>query len=163
MDDRRSLEARRLVDTYADTVLRLCYTYLRSAADAEDLCQNVLIKCLERTEPFESEAHEKAWILRCAINECKSELRAARRKVLPLELFEETAASQAPRSEILDAVLHLPEKYRIAIYLFYYEDYSIREIAQITKSSVSAVAARLSRGRKMLKEQLGDDENETGR
>ena len=160
MDDRRSLEARRLVDTYADTVLRLCYTYLHSTADAEDLCQNVLIKRLERTEPFESEAHEKAWILRCAINECKSELRAARRKTVALEEIPEAAALAPPSSEVLDAVLRLPEKYRIAIYLFYYEDYSIREIAQITQSSVSAVAARLSRGRKMLKEQLGDDEDD---
>ena len=160
MDDRRSLEARRLVDTYADTVLRLCYTYLHSTADAEDLCQNVLIKRLERTEPFESEAHEKAWILRCAINKCKSELRAARRKTVALEEIPEAAALAPPSSEVLDAVLRLPEKYRIAIYLFYYEDYSIREIAQITQSSVSAVAARLSRGRKMLKEQLGDDEDD---
>lgn len=160
MDDRRSLEARRLVDMYADTVLRLCYTYLHSTADAEDLCQNVLIKRLERTEPFESETHEKAWILRCAINECKSELRAARRKTVALEEIPEAAALAPPSSEVLDAVLRLPEKYRIAIYLFYYEDYSIREIAQITQSSVSAVAARLSRGRKMLKEQLGDDEDD---
>ena len=163
MDDRRSLEARRLVETYADTVLRLCYTYLHSAADAEDLCQNVLIKCIERTEPFESEAHEKAWILRCAINECKSELRAARRKAVSLEEIPEAAAASPPSSEVLDAVLRLPEKYRIAIYLFYYEDYSIREIAQITQSSVSTVAARLSRGRKILKEQLGDDEDEIRR
>ena len=163
MDDRRSLEARRLVETYADTVLRLCYTYLHSAADAEDLCQNVLIKCMERTEPFESEAHEKAWILRCAINECKSELRAARRRVLPLSELAGQAAPQTPRSEVLDALLRLPEKYRIAIYLFYYEGYGIREIAKLVKASESAVAKQLSRGRKMLKEQLGDDENETGR
>ena len=163
MDDQRSFEARRLVETYADTVLRLCYTYLHSAADAEDLCQNVLLKLMEHKKPFESEEHEKAWVIRTAINECKSELRAARRKVLPIEGLEETAAPQAPRAEILDAVLHLPEKYRIAIYLFYYEDYSIREIAKLVKSSESAVAKQLSRGRKMLKEQLGDDENETGR
>ena len=163
MDDRRSLEARRLVETYADTILRLCYTYLHSMADAEDLWQNVLLKLMEQKKPFDSETHEKAWVIRTAINECKSEMRAARRKLLPLEEFSEAAAPSSQHSEILDAVMRLPEKYRIAVYLFYYEGYGIREIAKITKSSESAIAKQLSRGRKTLREQLGDDEHETRR
>lgn len=61
MNDSRSLEIDRLVDTYADTILRLCYTYLHSTADAEDLCQNVLLKLMERKKPFVNEEHEKAW------------------------------------------------------------------------------------------------------
>lgn len=157
MNDSRSLEIDRLVDTYADIILRLCYTYLHSTADAEDLCQNVLLKLMERKKPFVNEEHEKAWILRCTINECKNELSNARRKVIPIEEFTESSEMQTSYSEIVDAILHLPEKYRIAIYLFYYEGYGIREIAKILKLSESAVASRLARGRKMLKEQLGDD------
>ena len=163
MDDRSFPEIDRLVETYADTVLRLCYTYLHSTADAEDLCQNVLLKLIERKKPFESKEHEKAWVLRCAINECKNELRAARRRALPLSELSGQAAPEAPHPEILDAVLRLPEKYRIAIYLFYYEDCGIREIAKLVKASESAVASRLSRGRKILREQLGDETDENRR
>ncbi|MBQ4258464.1 MAG: RNA polymerase sigma factor [Clostridia bacterium] len=89
MAEQEFYEIDRLVDTYADIILHLCYTYLHSTADAEDLCQNVLLKLIERTKPFESREHEKAWVIRTAINECKNELHTARRRILPLEEFAE--------------------------------------------------------------------------
>lgn len=144
-------EAERLVNTYADLILRLSYTYLKSAQDGEDICQTVLLKLLTGDEVFESPEHEKAWVVRTTVNACKDELRAFRRRAVPLEEAPEAAAPEPPRSEVLDAVMALPQKYREAVYLFYYEGYSIDEIADLTGRSGAAVSAHLSRGRKKLK------------
>lgn len=147
-------EAERLVNTYSDLILRLSWTYLRSTQDGEDICQTVLLKLLTGAETFESPEHERAWVIRTTVNACKDELRSFRRKVIPLEAAAETAAPEPPRSEVLDAVMALPVKYREAIYLFYYEGYSIDEIAALTGRSGAAVSAHLSRGRKKLKTML---------
>ena len=148
-------EAERLVNTYSDLILRLSYTYLKSTQDAEDICQSVFLKLLMWEERFESREHEKAWVIRAAINACKDELRAFRRRTVPLEDIPETAAPEVPRSDVLDAVMALPAKYREAIYLFYYEGYSAKEIGALTGRSEAAVSAHLSRGRKKLRELLG--------
>ena len=153
-------EAERLVNTYSDLILRLGWTYLRSTQDGEDICQTVLLKLLTGAEAFESPEHERAWVIRTTVNACKDELRSFRRKVIPLEAAAETAAPEPPRSEVLDAVMALPVKYREAIYLFYYEGYSIDEIAALTGRSGAAVSAHLSRGRKRLRELLGGKEYE---
>ena len=153
-------EAERLVNTYSDLILRLSYTYLKSTQDAEDICQTVFLRLLTGSEVFQSREHEKAWIVRTAINACKDELRAFRRRTVPLEDAPEAAAPEAPRSEVLEAVMELPGKYREAIYLFYYEGYSIGEIAALTGRSEAAVSAHLSRGRKKLRTMLGGNECE---
>ena len=159
-------EAERLVNTYSDLILRLSYTYLKSTQDGEDICQMVLLKLLTEDRVFESPEHERAWVVRVAINACKDELRAFRRRAVPLDAAAEAEAPELPRSEVLDAVMALPEKYREAVYLFYYEGYSIDEIAALTGRSGAAVSAHLSRGRKKLKTMLGGDEygraDETG-
>ena len=151
-------EACRLVNTYSDLILRLSYTYLKSTQDGEDICQTVLLKLLTGDEEFQSPEHEKAWVIRTAINACKDELRSFRRKAVPLDLAAETAAPEPPRSDVLDAVMELPGKYREAIYLFYYEGYSGKEIAALTGRSEAAVSAHLSRGRKKLRAMLGGRE-----
>ena len=153
-------EAERLVNTYSDLILRLSYTYLKSTQDGEDICQTVLLKLLTAERAFDSPAHEKAWVIRATANACKDELRAFRRRTVPLEEAAEAAAPEPPRSEVLEAVMALPEKYREAIYLFYYEGYSIDEIAALTGRSGAAVSAHLSRGRKRLRELLGGKEYE---
>lgn len=147
-------EAERLVNTYSDLILRLSYTYLRSTQDGEDICQTVLLKLLTEDRVFESPEHERAWVVRVAINACKDELRAFRRRAVPLDAAAEAEAPEPPRSEVLDAVMALPENYREAVYLFYYEGYSIDEIAALTGRSGAAVSAHLSRGRKKLKTML---------
>ncbi len=154
-------EVKRLVDDYSDLILRLSYTYLKSTYDAEDICQTVFLKLLSSGKKFDGPEHEKAWIVRTAINACKDELRAFRRKSVPLDSLVETAAPPVPESDTLDAVLALPQKYREAIYLFYYEGYSIKEIAKLLHRSEAAVSAQLSRGRKQLHEKLlGGEMNE---
>ena len=148
-------EAQRLVDTYSDLILRLSYTYLKSTQDGEDICQTVMLKLLTGDEVFDSPEHEKAWVIRTTVNACKDELRAFRRKAVPLEEAAEAAAPEVARSDVLDAVMELPDKYREAIYLFYYEGYSAKEIAALTGRSEAAVSAHLSRGRKKLRAMLG--------
>ena len=153
-------EADRLVNTYSDLILRLSYTYLKSTQDAEDICQTVFLKLLSVGETFQSREHEKAWVVRTAINACKDELRAFRRRAVPLEAVPEAPAPEPPRSDVLEAVAALPGKYREAVYLFYYEGYSIGEIAALTGRSEAAVSAHLSRGRKKLRTMLGGNECE---
>ncbi len=145
-----------LVEDYSDLILRLSYTYLRSTQDAEDICQTVFLKLLTGEVRFESREHEKAWIVRAVINACKDELRAfRRRRTVPMEEAPETAAPEVPGSEVLDAVMGLPAKYREAIYLYYYEGYSVKEIGGLTGRSEAAVSAHLSRGREKLRTMLG--------
>ena len=153
-------EANRLVETYADTILRVSYTYLHSTQDAEDICQDVLLKALNRAERFESAEHERAWIIRVAINAAKDLLRrqSGRATVALDDIAELVAPARATEHEleesVLERVMALPLEYREAIYLHYYEGYSIKQIAAIVHASESAVATRLSRGRSKLRPAL---------
>jgi RNA polymerase sigma-70 factor (ECF subfamily) len=143
-------QAERLVNTYSDLILRLSYTYLHSAQDAEDICQTVFLKCLTSGQVFESRDHEKAWIIRTAVNACKDLLRSAHR--------QRTVGLEAPASYVLEAVMALPVKYRQVIYLYYYEGYSAREIGGLLGQSEASVNTYLSRGRSKLRALLkGDD------
>ena len=151
-------EAERLVYTYSDLILRLSYTYLKSTHDAEDICQTVFLKLLTSGQTFDSPAHEKAWIIRTTANACKDVLRNTfRRRTVALEAAATTAAPDAPDSAVLEAVMTLPENYREAVYLHYYEGYSVREIAGLLGRSEAAVTAHLSRGRQKLRTTLGGE------
>lgn len=156
-------EANRLVETYADTILRVSYTYLHSTQDAEDICQDVLLKALNRAGRFESAEHERAWIIRVAINAAKDLLRrqSGRTTVALDDIAEPVAPVSATERElearsesVLERVMALPLEYREAIYHHYYEGYSIKQIAAIVHASESAVATRLSRGRSKLRPAL---------
>lgn len=148
--------AGRLVSYYADTILRLSYTYLKSAADAQDVCQEVLIKLVMENRTFESPAHEKAWVLRVTSNACKDLLKSAwRRRVCVTDTCPETAVPEEPDGELLETVNQLPPKYRAVIYLYYYEGYSAAEIGQILRLPAATVNTRLARGRAQLKKMLG--------
>lgn len=116
-------EARRLVSAYSNLILRLSFTYLKSTHDAQDICQSVLMKLIERQEAFQDLEHEKAWVVRTTANACKDALRNAyRRTSTPLEAADACHAPEEPEgSAVLDAVMELDEKYREAIYLHYYE------------------------------------------
>ena len=151
-------EAERLVYTYSDLILRLSYTYLKSTHDAEDICQTVFLKLLTSGQTFDSPAHEKAWIIRTTANACKDALRSTfRRRTVALEAAATTAAPEALDSAVLEAVMALPENYREAVYLHYFEGYSVREIAGLLGRSEAAVTAHLSRGRHKLRTTLGGE------
>ena len=151
-------DAERLVQTYSDLILRLAYTYLKSTHDAEDICQNIFLKLLTGGQTFDSPAHEKAWIIRATANACKDSLRAAHRRNVGLEAAAATPAPAAPDSDVLDAVMALPRKYREAVYLHYYEGYSIKEIARLLRLPGPTVGTRLARGREKLRQMLREDD-----
>ena len=151
--------ADRLINTYADMILRISYMYLKHTYDAEDICQEIFLKLLSGEYKFNSPAHEKSWIIRTTINACKDHLRTTFwKRNQTMDILAEIPAPNAPESELLDLVMDLPRNYRVSIYLHYYEGYSIREIAHIMNLSENTVSTRLARGRKILKELITAEE-----
>lgn len=152
-------QANQAVEEYADLVRRLCFMRLKNREDSEDVFQTVFLKYLLYDGTFESAEHEKAWFIRITINACKDSLRSVfRRRTLPLEvLSEEAAAVPEEHGALLEAVLSLPDHYKDAIYLFYYEGYSAVEIAEILGRKENTVYTWLSRGRALLRRRLGGD------
>lgn len=152
-------QAKRLVNLYADMILRISYQYLKQTCDAEDICQTVFLKYITANMAFDSIEHEKAWIIRTTINACKDHLKSAFfRRTVALEDASLVAAPAAPDSWLLDAMKDLPEKYRISLYLYYYEEYSAREIAEMMGGKESAVNQYLARGRRKLRAIITDEE-----
>lgn len=156
---RSEYEVNRAIEQYADTVRRLCMIHLKNYADTEDIFQTVFLKYALSSVAFESPKHETAWIVRVTLNACKDLLKSfSRSRSISLEtLIEEPAQIDQSHREVLEAVLALPEKYRIAIYLHYYEGYTAPEIAKLTKRKVNSVYTLLNRGKSMLKESLEDE------
>ena len=140
-----------MLDKYGDSILRLAYSYLHNMSDAEDIVQDTLIKYMKTGPEFESEAHEKAWLLRVAANLSKNKIDY--NKVRQADELEETLAADERKdlSFVWEAVKMLPDNYREAIHLFYYEGYSTREIAGILKRNEATVRSDLKRGRDKLR------------
>ena len=144
-----------LAKKYIDTVFRLALSYMKSGADADDITQNVFLKLLKEPKDFESDDHVRYWLVRVTINECRKALRSPWHSA---ENFEDYAAKLSfvtpEHSELFYAVMDLPKKDRVAIYLYYYEEYSTEEIASMLKIPQATVCTHLKRGREMLKKNL---------
>ena len=145
--------------TYGDMIYRLALVRTRSAADAEDVVQEVFLRCLKNNPSFESAEHQKAWLIKVTINCSKSVLSSAfrRHSVSENALGELAAEDEETDSTVYDAVMRLPEKYRTAIHLYYYESYSVKEIALLMRTAESTVKSWLHRARGMLKDALGGE------
>lgn len=138
----------------------MALNYLKDPADAEDVTQNVFEKLLRQRTPFESMEHVRNWLIRVAVNECKHILRAPWHKQESIEDYARTLAFENQgRSELFLAVMALPKKYRLPIYLHYYEGYSTKEIGEILKMPKNTVCTNLKRGRALLKTKLEVDEH----
>lgn len=136
---------------YRDDVYRLALSYTKSIQEAEDVCQTVFLKLLqqERVAP----GKEKAWLMQVTANQCRNLLRSSWwRNTAPLE--EASDSVQPKNLEIYQAVMALPPKYRVVIYLRYYEELTTAEMGKLLHISQTAVTTRLSRAREMLKQQL---------
>ena len=145
-------EAERLAETYADLILRLAYTYLNHTQVAQDICQTVFLKLLEKAPAFASPAHEKAWIIRTTANACKDLLKSHWHKTtVTLDAAAAVPAPQPEAGSLLEAVGRLPPPYRVVIYLYYYEGYSAKEIARLLGANPATISTRLRRGRAQLK------------
>lgn len=148
-----------LVKKYIDTVFRLALSYTKSVPDAEDITQDVFFALYREKKPFESEAHIRHWLIRVTVNQCKKYHRSPWRKHISFEEYAAGIVDVGNRDrEILSAVMALPKKYRLPIHLFYYEEYSTMEIAQILKIPKGTVCTNLRRGRELLKLELQEGE-----
>ena len=152
-------EACRAIDLYADTVRRICMVHLKNYSDTEDIFQTVFLKYALHTSAFQSEEHEKAWLIRVTLNACRDLLRSFfRSRTVPLEeIARQAAAADEESRDVLRAVLQLPEKYRRAIYLHYYEGYTAPQIGRLLGKNTNTVYTLLTRGRQLLKQKLGGD------
>jgi RNA polymerase sigma-70 factor (ECF subfamily) len=142
-----------VLDTYSKMLIKLTFTYVKNIPDAEDIVQDVFVSLMKRKDGFEGEEHEKAWLIRVTINKCKNHLKSSWNR-LNVPLNEEISYLPEEHNEVLSVVLSLPEKYRTVIHLFYYENYSMNEIAKMLAKRPATIGTWLSRGRNILKIKL---------
>lgn len=153
------------VERYADMILRIAINYCRNMEDAEDIVQDVFFKLLQAKTMFKDEEHRKRWLIRVTVNQCKNLLRSSYYQRMELmaqdemidalnSLHKEMFGDNELKIKVFEAVTTLPEKLRIVVHLYYYEDYSVKEIAKILKKSDSVILTRLHRARAKMKEEL---------
>lgn len=156
MDD---LQFTRLAQKYIDTVFRVALNALRSGADAEDVTQNVFLKLLREKKPIQSDDHVRNWLIRVTVNECKNLTRSKWWHRASFDDYAATLSFESPaQSDLFYAVMALPEKYRLPIYLHYYEEYTTLEIGKLLKLPKNTVCSRLKWGRELLKASLSEEE-----
>lgn len=140
------------MESYSDQLLRLAYSILDSVPDAQDVCQEVLLKRLAHAGDFDGAEHERAWLIRVTVNACKNLRRSPwRTRTVGLDTVAEQAAFQPEEGGLLEEFQKLPPKYREVLVLYYYFGYSSNEIAGLLSLRPDAVRARMSRARMKLR------------
>lgn len=140
----------KIYDRQADTIYRVCRMYMKNHQDAADMLHNTFLALLKKQKTFESEEHEKAWLIKVAVNTCKNELKHWSRKTEDIDGME--LPSDDKEDSIMPLVLQLPDELKIPVYLHYYEGYRSEEIGKMLGISASAVRTRLQKARERLKE-----------
>ena len=147
----------RLVETYSPMLLRLAAARLSSPADAEDAVQEAFLRLLTARPVFRDAGHEKAWLIRTTLHRACDIRKSMAQRNLPLEEAAMSAAPEREEGDLLTAVRALPDKYGAVIHLYYYEGYSIQEIANLLGVPVPTVGTRLARGRERLRRLLKEE------
>lgn len=152
-------EITRVYNNYVDTVYRVCFMMLKSASEAEDAVQNVFVKYINSGGDLETDEHIKAWLIVTAKNECKNMLKHwFRSKRTGFDDIAEPAYETREESGVMEKVMSLEEKYRVPIYLYYYEGYSTAEISEMIGIKHSTLRTHMAKGREKLKMLLEEDE-----
>lgn len=155
MENNKYIQA---VHNYGNTLYRVAYQYCGNKSDAEDVVQNTFLKLFQTSKNFEEEEYLKRWLIRVAINEAKNlSMSFWKRMMSSLEESDGNAVcgfSGTEHEDLHEAVMQLPAKYRIVVHLYYFEDYSVKEISEIIKVKETTVQTQLMRARAKLKEQL---------
>ena len=139
-------------------VYRVCYAFMKNAQDAEDCTEDAFVRAMTCGVAFENERHERSWLTTTAMNVCKDKLKHWwRRKVTPIDEETELAAETDEKSEVADAVMALPVKYKEVVWLYYYEGYQTDEIAAMLGRAPSTVRNQLRDARAKLKLTLGGE------
>lgn len=139
-----------IINRYGDMLYRICILMLKNESDAQDVVQETIIKFYQKSPAFADCEHEKAWLIRVATNGCRDLLRFRLRHPQLAEEQLDCLSCERVDSGILDALLEVPEKYRLVLTLYYVEDYGIRDIADMICRTPSAVKMRLQKGRRLL-------------
>lgn len=141
-----------VVRNYGNMVFRICLVMLGNEADAEDAVQETFLKYMQKAPVFTNSEHEKAWLITVASNQCRDMLRFRRRSIhTDLNVIKDYAPNRES-SRILEALMSLPDKFKIVLTLYYVEEYRIEDIAELIGRTSSAVKMRLQKGRKLLEE-----------
>ena len=142
-------------ERHLDMVYRIALNWFRNPADAEDAAQTAMLKLWQADTEFADGEHLRRWLVRVTLNACRDMARSPwRRHTVSLEELPEPAFSDEERRTIYRAVMTLPGKYRVPLYLYYYEGYSVAEIGELLHLNVSTVQTRLARARGKLKLEL---------
>lgn len=150
-------DVEKIVRKYADLVYRVAFTMMKNKDDAEDIFQDIFIKVCTENVSFMSEEHEKAWLIRVTKNKCLDFLKRSCNKNKE-ELDQNLVKDESSNNQhVVDEVLKLPDKYRIVIYMFYFEGYKISEIASILDINESTIKSQLVKARELLKESLKEE------
>lgn len=150
------------LERYSNTVRRICYMYLKNSTDVDDVFQEIFLKYIQNKVPFQSDEHEKAWIIRVTINKCKDICKSFwRQKVFSIDDMEIPITDEIQvQNELLQIVLTLPPKYKDVIYLFYYEGYTVPQMSKLLLQKENTIYSNLHRARALLKEKLGGNNDE---
>lgn len=149
-------EIQKIYETYKDLVFRIAMIRLMNEQDAYDVVQTVFLKIIDSVPVFQDVEHEKRWVIRVTCNTCYSILRRPWRKHKEYieEIQKEFYENDLENFCVLDMVLQLPDQYKNIVYLYYYEGYKYREIAEILKEKESTVKMRMKRAKEILKKEL---------
>ena len=148
------------ITRHENRLYRTALAVMGNVSDAEDMVQEAFLRAYQKAPAFETEEHEKAWLIRVTVNLCNSRLRSPWRKRTE-PLLDSYPAEEPEQHALLEHVLALPPKYRAAIHLFYYEGYSVKDIANLTKQKENTVRSLLTRARQKLRSVLKEDDYES--
>lgn len=148
-----------VMEKYSDLIYRVAYANVKIKADADDVFQEVWCRYYRKNKVFESEEHRRNWLINVTLKCCKKIYSSVRYKRTVLTDDVSVLGNKLPQGdfEIYHTVINLPEKYRIPIYLYYFEGFSVNEISEMTGINNSTVRSQLKRGREKLKEILEGD------
>ena len=155
----------RIADQYIDMVYRIALNGCKNTYDADDVVQNTFMKLLKYKKGFESEEHIRNWLIKVAVNESRSIWSSSwKKRNIALDegffgAYTEPVFAQEGQEVLYETLMELPPKYRQPLYLYYYEELSIKEISSVLKISETAVSTRLQRARQKIKEKLGGRQN----
>jgi len=155
---RTDKEIAELYERHVETVYRVCFAYMKNAADADDMMQDAFVNLIKRDCVFVSADHERAWLIRTASNLCKNSLRHWWRKRENLEDFAGLQFKQPSEvDETFEVIMSPPDKYKTVIYMHYYEGYTSAEIARALSKPQNTILGHLREARTILKNKLGED------
>lgn len=158
---RTNIEIAEIYKRHIKTVYRVCFAYMKNPSDTEDAVQDTFYNMIKSSVEFESEEHEKAWLIRTATNVCKNSVKHWFRKRVNLEDYKNLLkADDIEIDDTIEVVMGLPDRYKTVIYLYYYEGYTTPEVSNILQKPQSTIRNYLHEARKILEQRLGGELNE---